>query len=93
MPLITDSEMDDFEAAIIDAGFEVHAFNVIPLEDEPTVIEQLEDETAIKQYVPTGTVTIQRISTNDAITYKAGSDSIWPQAFEADLHEGKFGQP
>jgi len=93
MPLITDSDMDDFEAAIIDAGFEVHAFNVIPLEDEPTVIEQLEDETAIKQYVPTGTVTIQRISTNDAITYKAGSDSIWPQAFEADLHEGKFGQP
>ena len=93
MPLITDSEMEDFEAAIIDAGFEVHDFNVIPLEDEPTVIEQLEDETAIKQYVPTGTVTIQRISTNDAITYKAGSDSIWPQAFEADLQAGKFGQP
>ncbi len=93
MPLITDSEMEDFEAAIIDAGFEVHDFNAHPLEDEPTVIEQLEDETAIKQYVPTGTVTIQRISTNDAITYKAGSDSIWPQAFEADLQAGKFGQP
>ena len=93
MPLITDREMEDFEAAILGAGFEVHDFNVIPLEDEPTVIEQLEDETGIKQYVPTGTVTIQRISTNDAITYKAGSDSIWPQAFEADLHEGKFGQP
>ncbi len=93
MPLITDSEMEDFDAAIIDAGFEVHDFNVIPLEDEPTVIEQLEDETGIKQYVPTGTVTIQRISTNDAITYKAGSDSIWPQAFEADLQAGNFGQP
>ncbi len=93
MPLITDSEMDDFDATILQAGFEVDDFRVVDLEDEPTVIEQLEDETAIKQYVPTGTVTIQRISTNDAITYKAGSDSIWPQAFEADLHEGKFGEP
>ncbi len=93
MPLITDSEMDDFDAAIVAAGFDVDDFNVVDLEDEPTVIEQLEDETAIKQYVPTGTVTIQRISTNDAITYKAGSDSIWPQAFEADLQAGNFGEP
>ncbi len=93
MPLITDSEMEDFDAAILGAGFGVDDFSVVDLEDEPTVIEQLEDETAIKQYVPTGTVTIQRISTDEAITYKAGSDSIWPQAFEADLQAGKFGQP
>ncbi len=93
MPLITDSEMDDLEAAIINAGFEVDDFDVGQLADESTVIEQLEDETGIKQYVPTGTVTIQRISTNDAITYKAGSDLIWPQAFEADLQAGKFGHP
>ncbi len=93
MPLIPDSEMDDFEAAIIDAGFEVHAFNVIPLEDEPTVIEQLEDETAIKQYVPTGTVTIQRISTDEAITYSAGHLSTWVTEFEIDLHADKFGEP
>jgi len=91
--MISDSEMDDFEAAILEAGFEVDDFNVVPLEDEPTVIEQLENETAIKQYVPTGTVTIHRISTDDAITYKAGSGSIWPQQFEADLHAGKFGEP
>ena len=93
MSLIHDSEMEDFDAAILEAGFKVDDFNVVDLEDEPTVIEQLEDETAIKQYVPTGTVTIQRISTNDAITYKAGSDSIWPQAFETDLHAGHFGEP
>ncbi len=91
--MISDNEMDEFEAAIVAAGFEVHDFNVVPLEDEPTTIEQLEDETAIKQYVPTGTVTIQRTSTDEAITYKAGSGSIWWQAFEADLHEGKFGEP
>ena len=82
--MISDSEMDDFEAAIVAAGFEVDDFNVVPLEDEPTAIEQ---------YVPTGTVTIHRISTDDAITYKAGSGSIWPQEFEADLHAGKFGEP
>ncbi len=91
--MISDREMDDFDAAILGGGFEVDDFNVVPLEDEPTIIEQLEDETAIKQYVPTGTVTIQRISTDDAITYKAGSGSIWPQEFEADLQAGKFGQP
>jgi len=93
MPLITDSEMEDFDAAILQAGFEVDDFNVVDLEDEPTAIEQLEDEIAIEQYVPTGTVTIQRISTDDAITYTAGSGSIWPQNFEADLQAGKFGQP
>ena len=91
--MISDSEMDDFEAAILEAGFEVDDFNVVPLEDEPTVIEQLENETAIKQYVPTGTVTIHRISTDDAITYKAGSGSIWPQQFEADCQAGQFGEP
>ncbi len=84
MPLITDSEMEDFDGAILQAGFEVHGFSVVDLEDELTAIEQ---------YVPTGTVTIQRISTDDAITYTAGSGSIWPQEFEADLQAGKFGQP
>ena len=91
--MISDSEMDDFEAAILEAGFEVDDFNVVPLEDKPTVIEQLENETAIKQYVPTGTVTIHRISTDEFITYRAGSGSIWPQEFKADLQAGKFGPP
>ena len=91
--MISDSEMDDFEAAIVAAGFEVDDFNVVPLEDEPTVIEQLENETAIKQYVPTGTVTIHRISTDEAITYSAGHLSTWVTEFEIDLHEGKFGEP
>ena len=36
MPLITDSEMDDFDAAILQAGFEVDDFSVVDLEDEPT---------------------------------------------------------
>ena len=84
MPLITDSEMDDFDAAILNAGFDVDDFRVIDLEDEPTAKEQ---------HPITGTVTVHRISTDEFITYRAGSGSIWPQEFKADLQAGKFGQP
>ena len=93
MPLITDSEMEEFDAAILQAGFQVDDFRIVDLEDEPTVIEQLEDETAIKQYVPTGTVTIQRISTDGAITYRAGNGSTWVVDFLADFYAGEYGKP
>ncbi len=83
--MISDSEMDDFEAAILEAGFEVYDFNVVPLEDD--------EPTGIEQYKITGTVTIHRISTDDAITYSAGHLSTWVTEFEIDLHEGKFGEP
>ncbi len=84
MDLITDSEMEDFDAAILGAGFEVVGFNVLDLEDEPTTKEQTQI---------TGTVTVHRISTDEAITYSAGHLSTWVSEFEIDLHEGKFGQP
>ena len=85
MPPITHSEMEDFEAAILKAGFEVDDFSVVPLEDD--------EPTGIEEYIPTGTVTIHRISTDEFITYTTGSGSIWPQEFEADLQAGEFGQP
>lgn len=84
MPLISDSEMEDFDAAILQAGFQVADFNVIDLEDEPRVKEQ--------QPI-TGTVTVLRISNDEAITYGAGHLSTWVTEFEIDLHDGKFGQP
>ena len=84
MPLIADSEMEDFDAAIVAAGFEVDDFNVVDLEGKPTAKEQ---------YGITGTVTVHRISTDEFITYRAGSGSIWPQEFADDLEAGKFGQP
>ena len=84
MPLIHDSDMEDFEAAILEAGFEVDDFNVVPLEDQPTAIEQ---------YAITGTVTVHRISTDQFITYSAGHVSAWSAKFEDDLQAGKFGQP
>ncbi len=84
MPLITDSEMEDFDAAILGASFKVDDFRVVDLEDLPTAKEQ---------HPNTGTVTVHRISTDEFITYRVGSGSIWPQEFKADLQAGKFGQP
>ncbi len=83
--MISDSEMDDFDAALLQAGFRVDDFNVIDLgDDEPTVTEQ---------HPITGTVTVHRISTDEAITDSAGHLSTWVTVFEIDLHEGKFGEP
>ena len=90
MPLITDSEMEDFEAAIVAAGFEVDDFNVVPFKDVEVPLED-DESTVIEQYGITGTVTVHRISTDEFITYTAGS--IWPQIFEADLQAGNFGEP
>ena len=84
MPLISDSEMEDFDAAILQAGFEVDDFNIVDLENEPTAKEQ---------HAITGTVTVRRISTDEAITYSAGNLSTWVSEFEIDLHEGKFDEP
>ena len=84
MPLITDSEMEDFDAAILQTGFEVHDFNVVDLEDEPTAKEP---------HPITGTVTVHRISTDKAITYSAGHLSTWVTEFEIDLLGDKFGEP
>ncbi len=85
MPLITVSEMEDFNAAILQAGFEADDFNIVDLEDdEPTVTEQ---------HSITDTVTMHRISTDKFITYSAGHLSTWVSEFEIDLHEGGFGQP
>ncbi len=84
MPLITDSEMEDFDAAILGAGFEVDGFNVLDQQDEPT---------AKGPHPITGTATVHRISTDEFITYRAGPGSVWPQNLAADLYEGKFGQP
>ena len=84
MPLITDSEMEDFDVAIIGAGFSVADFSVVDLEDEPTAKEQ---------HPNTGTVTVHRISTGHAITYRAGLGSTWVAEFLADFYTDEYGQP
>jgi len=92
MPLITDSEMEDFDAAILQAGFEVDDFKIVDLEDDELPLKD-DESTVIVQHPIIGTVTVHRISTDDAIIYTAGSGSAWQQNFEADLKAGKFGQP
>ncbi len=82
--MISDSEMENFEAAIIQAGFNVADFKRAQDQDPPTAKEQ---------HPITGTVTVHRISTDKFITYRAGHLSTWVTEFEIDLHEGKFGQP
>ncbi len=92
MPLITDSEMEDFKTAILGAGFEVEDFDAVPVEDDEVPLGD-DEPTAKEQHPITGTVTVHRISTDEAITYSAGRLSTWVSEFEIDLHEGKFGEP
>ncbi len=84
--------MEDFDAAILQAGFEVDDFNVVDLEDDELPLKD-DESTVIVQHPIIGTVTVHRISTDDAITYSAGQLSTWVSEFEIDLHEGKFGAP
>ncbi len=82
--MISDSEMDDFDAAILQAVLEVGDFSVVDLEDESTAKER---------HPITGTVTVHRTSIDEAITHSAGHLSTWLTEFEIDLYKGKFGQP
>ncbi len=92
MPLITVSEMEDFNAAIVAAGFEVNDFNVVDLEDDELSLKD-DESTVIVQHPIIGTVTVHRISSDVSETYRPGSGSVWQQDFEVDLKAGKFGQP
>ncbi len=76
--------MEDFDAAILGAGFEVNDFSVVDVEDK---------QTAKGAQPITGTVTVHLISTDEFITFYAGWGSIWPQEFATDLPAGKFGEP
>ena len=82
--MISDREMDDFDAAILRAGFEVDDFSVVDMEHEPTAKEP---------HPITGTVTVHRISTDHAITYRAGHGSTWVADFLVDFYSGEYGRP
>ncbi len=84
MPLITDSEMEDFEAAIVQGGFDFTDFDARQLLHLPGTKKVMPD---------IATVVVRRISSDIAIKYQCGMPSEWWNHFEADLHEGKFGQP
>ena len=76
--------MKDFEAAIVQAGFDVTDFNARQLLHLP----------GTKEVLPNiATVVVRRISADIAIKYQCGMHSEWWNQFEADLQAGKFGQP
>ena len=81
--MISDGEMQDFNSAITDAGFDPDDFSAVAVEDEPQAVE----------YAITGTVTVTRNSNGNAITYLAGHGSNWVFDFETCLKSGQFGRP
>ncbi len=82
--MIHPSEMKDFEAAIVQGGFDVTDFDARQLLHLPGTKEVTPD---------IATVVVRRISGDIAIKYQSGMSSEWWNHFEADLKAGKFGQP
>ncbi len=82
--MIHPGEMKDFEAAIVQAGFDVTDFDARQLLHLPRTKEVTPD---------IATVVVRRISTDIAIKYQCGMPSEWWNHFEADLQAGQFGQP
>ncbi len=84
MSLIHDSEMEDFEAAIVQAGFDLTDFDARQLLHLPQTKEVTPD---------IATVVVRRISTEITIKYQCGMPSEWWNHFDADLNAGEYGQP
>ncbi len=82
--MISDSEMEDFKAAIVQAGFDLTDFDARQLLRLPRAKEVTPD---------IATVVVRRISTDIVIKYQCGMPSEWWNHFEADLNEGQFGEP
>ena len=82
--MIHPSEMKDFEAAIVQGGFDVTDFDARQLLHLPGTKEVTPD---------IAMVVVRRISRDIAIKYQFGIPSEWWYHFEVDLREGKFGQP
>ncbi len=76
--------MKDFEAAIVQAGFDVTDFDARQLLHLPGTKEVMRN---------IATVVVRRISADIAIKYQCGMQSEWWNHVEADLKAGKFGQP
>ncbi len=82
--MIHPGEMKDFEAAIVQGGFDVTDFDARQLLNLP----------GTKKVTPDiATVVVRRISSDIAIKYQCEMPSEWWNHLEADLHEGKFSEP
>ncbi len=77
------SEMKDFEATIVQAGFDITDFDARQLLHLPGTKDVMPD---------IATMVVRRISADIAIKYQCGIHSEWWNHVEADLKAGKFGQ-
>ncbi len=82
--MISDSEMEDFKAAIVQAGFDLTDFDARQLLHLPGTKEVTPD---------IATVVVRRISSDIAIKYQCGMPAEWWNHFAADLQAGQFGEP
>ncbi len=80
--MLSASELEDFEATIVKAGFEVRDFRPVQVDNPAPTLEV---------HAVTGTVTVHRRLRAIAIAYPTGHGSTWLADFEADLNAGKFG--
>ena len=91
--MIHPSEMKDFEAAIVQGGFDVTDFDARQLLHLPGTKEVTPDIATVEVTPDIATVVVRRKSSAIAIKYQCGMPSEWWNHFEADLQAGKFGQP
>ncbi len=84
MPLVTNSEMGDFQATIRNAGLSVDDFELA---------EQRDADGPKEGYFPTGTVTVTYTPTGIEREYRGGHLSTWTAEFDDALNAGEFSQP
>jgi hypothetical protein len=82
MPLVGDSEVQDFWSAVADAGYSNYDFELSEIEDsQPT--------SGI--YALRGKAIVRRKSTSVTRQYSAGHATAWVADFEVELRGGAYG--
>lgn len=82
MRTVTDSEIEDYEAAICGAGLKVEDFELKEADHTPLHSGEM---VAIN-----GSVTVTHKKTAKSLVYGTGHGSRWPFEFEMDLRAGKY---
>ncbi len=84
MYLLSQSEREDFEELIRNAGFEIEDFELIGKEEQPTSSER---------YAMNGTIIVRRKSNGIKRYYNANHAEPWYTHVEDDLLNGEFDHP
>lgn len=82
MPLLDESEIQDFWSAIASAGYAKDDFELREIREEPQVAGV---------YALSGKAVVRRKSTDITREYPAGHMTAWPANFDDELRDGKYG--